>query len=100
MKLAVRTFTVAALAIGGLLFLGTAPVMAQATGTVAGTVHDAQGGAIPGATVTLVSQTRGTTTERLTSETGDFVFPNIAGDTYIVKVTMDGFKTLERPNVA
>ena len=34
---------------------------AQATGTVAGTVKDAQGGIIPGATISLISETRGTT---------------------------------------
>ena len=30
------------------------------TGSVAGTVKDSQGGVIPGATVTLVSETKGT----------------------------------------
>ena len=34
---------------------------ANHVGTVTGTVKDAQGGIIPGATVTLVSETRGTT---------------------------------------
>ena len=30
------------------------------TGTVSGTIKDAQGGVVPGATIALVSQTRGT----------------------------------------
>ena len=28
------------------------------------------------------------------------MFPNVTGDTYSIKVTLEGFKTLERPNVA
>ena len=47
-----------------------------------GTVKDDQGGVIPGATVTLVSEARGTSLEAVTTATGDFVFSNIIGDTY------------------
>jgi Carboxypeptidase regulatory-like domain len=78
-----------------------APALAQiTTATLAGTVKDSQGGAVPGATVTLVSDARGTSQDTQTNSTGDFVFPNIPGDTYTVRITMDGFKTLERRNVA
>ena len=73
---------------------------AQATATVAGTVKNVQGDAIPNATVTLVSESRGTTFETQSSATGDFVVPNIPGDTYTVRVTVDGFKTSERRGVA
>ena len=88
--------------LGMMVVAGTgSPLSAQvATGTITGTVQDAQGGVMPGATVTLVSATRGTTQDVVTSANGDFVFPNIAGDTYTVRITMSGFKTLERPNVA
>jgi hypothetical protein len=72
---------------------------AQATSTVAGSVKDTQGGVIPGATVTLVSESRGTTFETQSTTTGDFVVPNIPGDTYTVRVAMDGFKTSERTGV-
>jgi hypothetical protein len=76
------------------------PAAAQvATGTVAGTIKDAQGGVIPGATVTLISQARGTTIDTTTNPDGDFVFVNVPGDTYTVRVTMDGFKTLDRRDV-
>jgi hypothetical protein len=70
------------------------------TGTVAGTIKDAQGGVIPGATVVLVSETKGTkSTPVVTNETGDYVFPNVTPDTYTVEVTMEGFKTLRRTGV-
>ena len=94
-----RSVVVFALAMLG-IFGAALPVVAQvATGNVAGTVKDAQGGVIPGATVTLISQTRGTRIEAATNPNGDFVFVNVPGDTYTVRVTMDGFKTLERRDV-
>ncbi len=54
---------------------------------------------VPGATVTLLSAARGTTTDAQTNADGDFVFPNVTAGTYLVRVVMDGFKTLERPGV-
>src|ERR1700730_18220157 len=80
--------------------LSSAPAVAQTTATVAGTVKDAQGGVIPGASVTLLSESRGTSLEAVTNITGDFVLSNVIGDTYTVKVSMDGFKTSERKGVA
>jgi hypothetical protein len=79
------------------VFSGSA--VAQTSSTVAGTVKDTQGGIIPGATVTLVSETRGTTFEAVAGNTGDFVISNVPADTYTVRVTMDGFKTTERKGI-
>ena len=78
-----------------------APIAAAqfATATVAGSVADSQGLRIPGATVVLVSESRGTTTESVTNQDGDFVFPNIPSDTYTVRVTMEGFKRLDRQGI-
>ena len=46
------------------------------TGTVSGTVKDAQGGVVPGATVVLISEARGTkSAPAVTNETGDYVLP-------------------------
>ena len=83
-----------------LMAVASATAWAQVTGSVTGTVQDSQGGVMPGATVTLTSATRGTSVDVQTNLTGDFQFPNVAADTYSIKVTMAGFKTLERPNVA
>jgi hypothetical protein len=86
-----------------LLLLSAAPSSAPAqitTGTVTGTIHDAQGGVVPGATVLLVSETRGTSpTPVVTSATGDFVFVNVPTDTYTVEVSMPGFKSFRRTGI-
>jgi Carboxypeptidase regulatory-like domain len=70
------------------------------TGTITGTVKDAQGGVVPGATVVLISEARGTkSAPAVTTVDGDFVFPNVTADKYTVEVTMEGFKTLRRTGV-
>jgi hypothetical protein len=63
--------------------------------SVFGSVKDAQGGVIPGATVVLTSVTRGTAIEVVSNHEGYFVFPTVSADTYKIKVTMEGFRTLE-----
>ena len=87
-----------------MLFIGICPdpVLAHVnTGTVLGTVKAAQGGVVPGATVTLISEARGTRTAPVvTNENGDFVFANVTADTYTVEVTLESFKTLQRSGLA
>jgi len=83
-----------------IVFGFTSTAAAQATATVAGTVKDTQGGIVPGAAIILVSQGRGTTFEGLSGATGDFIITNVPGDSYTIRVTMRGFKTLERTGVA
>jgi hypothetical protein len=80
---------------------GARPAFGQInTGTVQGTVTDAQGGVIPGATVTLVSEARGTRSAPVvTNENGDFVFANVTADTYTVEVTLASFKTSQRSGI-
>ena len=84
------------------LVFGMSSVSAQiTTGTVAGTVQDSSGGVIPGATITLISESRGTRgVPGVTNANGDYVFPNTTPDTYTVEVTMPGFRTLRRTGVA
>ena len=97
----IRTLRVIAFAALGLLLAAIAPALAQiTTGTISGTIKDAQGAVVPGVTVILTSETKGTkSTPAITNETGDYVFPNVAADTYSVEVTMSGFKALTRRNV-
>src|SRR5699024_10594209 len=71
------------------------------SGTVSGTIRDAQGGVVPGATVTLISESRDTRSAPVVSNAqGGFVVANMTADTYTVQVEMPGFRTLRRPGVA
>jgi Carboxypeptidase regulatory-like domain/TonB-dependent Receptor Plug Domain len=82
-------------------FAAPSSAVAQVTsGTLAGSVVDPQGGRVPGATVVLTSESRGTRLAPVVTNTeGDFVAPNLAPDTYSVEVTVPGFKTLRRDHV-
>jgi hypothetical protein len=79
-----------------------APAAAQlTTGTITGTVKDIQGSVIPGATVVLTSQSRGTSLPPVfSSEAGLFVVVNVPPDTYDLTVSLEGFKTLKRGPIA
>ena len=80
-----RCIGVAAAAFVILVMTGL-PALAQVTtGSITGTVKDAQGGVVPGVTVTLKSETKGTTlTPAVTDGSGDFSFPVTPVDTYTV----------------
>lgn len=70
------------------------------TGTVVGNIKDSSGGVVPGATIVLVSDTKGTKgLPAVSSASGDYVIPNVTPDTYTVEVTMDGFRTIRRPGI-
>src|SRR5437588_3849980 len=82
------------------LFLLPASWAQITTGTVTGRVVDSSGGVIPGASVTLISETRGTKGATLiTNPEGDYVFPNVAPDTYTVEVVAASFKVVKRTGV-
>ena len=89
-----------ALAIVAIL-AAASPARAQiTTGNISGTVNDSQGGVIPGATVVLKSESRGTALAPVvTNEAGVYVFANITPDVYTIEVTMDSFKTVRRTNI-
>src|SRR5688500_2528071 len=91
--------------VAAFLFVGlvatTAGYAQITTGTVTGNVRDEPGGVVPGATVVLISESRGTrSAPAVSNETGDYVLANVTPDTYTVEVTMDSFKTVRRTGVA
>ncbi|MFB3905522.1 MAG: TonB-dependent receptor domain-containing protein [Acidobacteriota bacterium] len=77
--------------------------MAQAVyGSISGTVTDASGGVVPGATVTITDVRRGTTVEVITNDSGNYVKDRLLPGVYSVKVTLTGFQAavIERVNVS
>ena len=94
-----RSLRVVALAV--LLGAVSLPASAQiTTGTVFGNVKDPQGAVVPGATVTLTSESQGTRLAPVqTNASGDYVFAGVPSDTYTVLVTLDGFKTAAQQGI-
>ena len=81
-----------------LLVAASAPAVAQeTTGTVNGLVVDAQGLAVPGATVT-VSGAQGTKVA-VSDSSGRFTVPFLTPGTYSVRTELQGFKPIERKDV-
>ncbi len=83
------------------LALGVPAVSAQggATSSLAGTVTDASGAVIPGASVTVKKMDTGLTSEAVTNTEGQFTVPALNAGTYAVTVTLSGFKTVTLNNV-
>jgi hypothetical protein len=95
-----RTGVWAALVVGLVWLAGGTSLHAQTTSaSVSGQIRDAQGGALAGATVTLTSRTQASTQTATADREGRFVFAIVRPDTYTLKATIAGFKTLERTNV-
>ena len=77
--------------------VGVATAQETTSGSIAGLIVDAQGAAVPGATVTLRS-TQGTKT-LVTDSTGRFFAPFLTPGTYAVKVELTGFSPVEQKNI-
>jgi hypothetical protein len=76
------------------------PVAGQAvTGTLLGTVRDPSGGALPGATVTLVNAGTGFTRTVTTDAKGEFTAPLMPTGTYTVSGELGGFKKVSLSDV-
>ena len=92
--------SLAAAALLTVFLVGYLPkAFAQATATVVGRVQDAQGAVVANAPVTLTSETRGTTFKTTSASSGDFIFPNVPGDSYKVEASMTGFNTVVRTGI-
>ena len=69
------------------------------TGSITGSVTDANGEVIHGANVTASNPTVGITRAVVSNEQGVFVFPQLPHGTYTVTVEKTGFKRIEIANV-
>jgi len=100
MKSCTRIAVLIAGLLSGLL-LALAPATAQVLyGTVAGTVTDPTGAAVPKATVSLVNTATGLSRQVSTDETGYFSVPNLLQGSYDITVNASGFKPFTRRGVS
>ncbi|HEX6737944.1 MAG TPA: carboxypeptidase regulatory-like domain-containing protein, partial [Vicinamibacteria bacterium] len=84
-------------AVIGLLGALPRPLAAQSvSGTIVGSVVDASGQVVAGATVTLVNERTGENRHTQSTQNGAFVFPALQPGAYTVRVELSGFQTHER----
>ena len=90
-RLSVPAWTVVALAAAIALFPTT--TRAQAIyGSLTGTIADTSNAGVPGATVTIKNEDTGLELSAVTDSSGVYTIRNIAGGTYTLKATLQGFK--------
>ncbi len=87
-----------------LLFLGVfltcRPLYSQGNaGRVLGAVADKSGGAIVGATVTIIDAQRGLTRTLMTDAAGQYSAPNLLPGGYKIRASFMGFQTAEQDNI-
>jgi len=86
-----------------IIFLSTGLCASSAaqelTGSIKGTVTDAEGGALPGASVMVTSESLMGTKTYVTTGKGAFRFPALPPGKFILTVEMPGFKAITRENI-
>ncbi|MEO5895623.1 MAG: TonB-dependent receptor, partial [Vicinamibacterales bacterium] len=87
------------LAIGLMLLLPTLALAQGTTSRVIGTVTDKSGGVIPGASVTLTSDTTAIKIATTSSDSGSYAFEAVQIGRYTVAVELQGFKRFIAPDV-
>ena len=68
-------------------------------GSIVGTITDATGSAVPGATVTALHTETGQTRTATTTPAGVYSFPTLPSGTYTIAISLSGFQTFTRRNV-
>ena len=92
-KVAVVLVSMVALILGG-------PLSAQTNlGRILGSVRDQSGGAIAGASVTVLDTERGTSRNVITDASGEYSFPGLQPGTMTLRAEFQGFKAFEQTNI-
>lgn len=79
-----------------LLSCGTTRLFAQATGSIRGTVSDASGAVVPGASVTATNSGTALSRTETSNQDGIFVFPDMPIGSYALEISKTGFETQKR----
>jgi Carboxypeptidase regulatory-like domain/TonB dependent receptor len=82
------------------ILLASLPAFSQGTaGRILGAVTDQTGGAMSGATVSVIDTQRNTTRTLTADDSGEYNAPNLLPSTYTVRGEAKGFKTVERSGI-
>ena len=96
---AAKTIARLATTIAALLLISI-PLFSQANqGTIRGGVFDQSGGAMAGATVTVIDATRGVMRNFIADDAGQYVTSNLDPGTYTIRAEAKGFRTEEHSGV-
>jgi hypothetical protein len=78
----------------------TLPLSAQAIyGSIYGQVTDPSGAVIPNATITVSDESKGTSVQATSNQSGEYTVPNLIPDVYDVKAEAAGFRAVENHGV-
>ena len=69
-----------------------ASAAAQTTGTIRGEISDPSGAPLPGVTVTVTSEARGTSRIDVSGASGHYVLSGLPVDSYEVKASLESFR--------
>jgi carboxypeptidase family protein len=95
-----RSAWIALAALSLLCVLGIPAAMGQAVyGNILGTVTDPSGAAVNGAKVTVTSQTKNTSFNDTTNESGNYSVTHLIPDVYSVRIEGTGFKTIQYKDI-
>jgi len=95
-----RTALVLALFACASMLLITQASAQSVYGSIFGTVTDKTGAAIPGATVTVKDEAKGTVVTATSNAAGDYSVPHLIPDVYDLRVTAKGFSAFEAKGVS
>ncbi len=82
-----------------LFMLLSAMLHAQSTSTLSGFITDTSSAAIPSAIVTLTNRATGSSRRFVTTDSGEYRFPQVEPGLYSVRVEKDGFSASQRDEV-
>ena len=83
------------------LYMTSVPVLAQVatTGSISGTVKDAQGAFVPDAAITIQDKATGKQSTATTNDEGSYNLPQVMAGVYVVTIQVKGFKKTEITDV-
>jgi hypothetical protein len=90
---------VAALALASLLGIAASAVAQNVGGIISGTVRDAQGGVLPGVSLTLRNVDSGAVRTTVTESNGSYRLPGLAPGRYALAAELQGFANITIPEL-